>query len=233
MVRQIFVDSRDRISGTSSDFAIQLPQTLVIEGGNSKCRIDNFRFPVVIPTIRTGYNDTFSVKEGATTYTVTLPQANYDGPTLASTLQALLFAAAPGAWTVTYDASNIAMSVSCTNAFSVVGGTYAAQLMTHPYTSTSNSYSFTYVSMLGIDMVYISSPQFSSLDTFGPSGASDTMMCAVVTVPYGSVLDANMPQDVWIDVPAMTTQQLSFQIRDRSYNVLTATPNISFVLSID
>jgi hypothetical protein len=58
-------------------------------------------------------------------------------------------------------------------------------------------------------------------------------MCAVVTEPYGSVLDVGMPTDAWFNVPAMTTQQLSFQLRDRNYNVLSIVPNISFVLLID
>ena len=58
-------------------------------------------------------------------------------------------------------------------------------------------------------------------------------MCAVVTQDFGSVLDTNMPNDAWFDVPAMTTQQLDFQLRDRSYNVLSIVPNISFVLLID
>ena len=117
MVQQIFVDSRDRISGTSTDFSIQLPTTLVVEGGAHKCRVDNLRIPMVFPTITTGVNDTFTVKEAATSYTVTLAGGNYDGATLAADLQALLFAAAPGTWTVTYDSSNIAMTVSCTNNF--------------------------------------------------------------------------------------------------------------------
>ena len=46
-------------------------------------------------------------------------------------------------------------------------------------------------------------------------------------------MEVNMPYDVWFDVPAMTTQTLSFQLRDRSYNVLTSIANISFVLTID
>ena len=39
-MRQIFVDSRDRVSGTSTDFVIQLPQTLNIES-RTRGRIDN------------------------------------------------------------------------------------------------------------------------------------------------------------------------------------------------
>ena len=231
-MRQIFVDSRDRISGGTTDFTIQLPQTLSLGPGH-RGRIDSLRIPVIIPTIQFGVNDTLQVLIGATKYTVTLPQANYDGPGIASALQGLLTNSAPGAWTVSYDTSNIAMRISCTNPFTIVGGTYGAQLMARPYTQTSNSYSFTYVSVQGIDMMYLSSPQFATLDTVGPQGANDTLMAAVVTSPYGSVLSADMPWDTWFNIPSMTTQQLSFQLRNRSYSVLSMVPNISFVMTID
>ena len=81
--------------------------------------------------------------------------------------------------------------------------------------------------------MYLSSPQFSTLDIVGPGGSHDTLMCAVVTQPYGSVLDVNMPVDAYFNVPQMTTQTLSFTLRDRSYNVLSIVPNISFVMLID
>ena len=232
-MRQLFIDSRDRVSGTTTDFTIQLPETLTIEGSSHKGRIDNLRIPLSVPTIQTGINDTVIVQLGAQTYTITIPQANYDGPTLAGLIQGLLQAVAPGSWSVVYDISNIAMSMSCSNPFTIVGGTYAAQIMARPYTNTSNQYKFTYVSVLGIDIMYLSSSNFSTLDTVGPGGAHDTLMCAVVTTQYGSVLDAGMPTDAWFNVPQMTTQQLSFTLRDRSYNVLTVVPNISFVLTID
>ena len=229
----IYVDSRDRVSGSTTDFAIQLPETLTIDGGSHRARIDNLRIPLVIPTIRTGVNDTLQVRLGATNYTVTVPQANYDGPGLASVLIGLLGSVAPGSWTVTYDSSNIAMTIACSNAFTIVGGTYAAQLMSRPYTSTANSYTFSYVSMQGIDMIYLCSNDFSNLDIVGPGGAHDTLMSAVVTTPFGSVMDASMPYDIYFDVPAMTKQQLSFQLRDRSYNMLTIVPNSSFQLTIE
>jgi hypothetical protein len=105
--------------------------------------------------------------------------------------------------------------------------------MAHPYTNTAISYNFTYVNVLGIDIMYLSSSKFMNLDTIGPKGAHDTLTCAVVTTPFGSVLDASMPTGVYINVPAMTTQQLDFQLRDRNCNVLSIVPNISFVLLID
>ena len=232
-MRQIFVDSRDRVSGTTTDFAIQLPQTLNLEGGRHKGRIDHLRIPLVIPTIQAGVNDTFQVLIGATTYTVTLPQANYDGPGLAAALASRLLSTAPGSWTVTCDTANIAMSISCTNPFTIVGGTYAAQLLSRPYTQTSTSYACTYVSVQGIDVMYLCAQQFATMDTFGPQGSHDTLMNAVVTTPFGSVVSVDMPAYTWFDIPALTTQQLSFQLRNRSYSVLSIAPNISFVLTID
>ena len=232
-MKQIFVDSRDRISGTTADFSIQLPETLTIAGGSHRGRIDHLRIPVVIPTIQAGVNDTLQVLIGATTYTITIPQANYDGPGLAAQIQSLLASAAPGGWTVVYDTSNIAMKITCTNPFTIVGGTYSTQLLSRPYVQTSTSYACTYVTVQGIDVMYLCSPNFQNLDIFGPNGSHDTLVSAVVTCSFGSVLEANMPFDTWFEIPAMTTQQLSFQLRNRSYTVLSTVPNISFVLTID
>ena len=153
-MRQIFVDSRDRVSGTTTDFSIQLPETLTVEGRKHRARIDNLRIPLCVPTIQAGVNDTIVVQLGAQKYTATISPGNFDGPTLAGKIQSVLQNTAPGGWNVSYDTSLIAMSISCTNAFTIVGGTYAAQLMARPYTKTSNSYSFTYVSVLGVDIMY-------------------------------------------------------------------------------
>ena len=58
-------------------------------------------------------------------------------------------------------------------------------------------------------------------------------MAVPVTASYGSGLNECMPYDVWFDVPDMTTQQLSFELRDRAYNILGIVPNMSFILTID
>jgi hypothetical protein len=231
-MRQIFVDSRDRVAGTTTDFRIQLPETLTIDGRKHRARIDNLRIPLCVPTIQSGINDTIVVQIGSQKYTATIQAGNYDGPTLASRIQGAL-AVAPGGWTVQYDISLLTMSVSCTNPFTIVGGTYAAILMARPYTNTSNAYKFTYVSVLGVDIMYLSSPEFNNLDCIGPGGSHDTLMCAVVTQAFGGVLDTSMPYDCWITVPQMTTQTLSFSLRDRSYNVISQVANISFVMTID
>lgn len=233
-MKQIFVDSRDRTptSNSTTDFTISFPTTLTLTA-NQRLRFDNLRIPHVILTIRTGENDTMTLQTGVGTYTITLPQGQYDGPGLASTLQSILASTCPGNWRVDYDTANISMVISCTNDFTIRGGTYAAQLMAHPYTRTGAQYRFTFVSMSGIDIMYLCCSQLVNLDTFGPKGSSDTVMCAVVTCGFGSVLDVSMPYDCWIDAPAMTTQNMSFTLRDRNYKVLTIVPTISFVITID
>ena len=142
-MRRLFLDSRDRVSGTSTDFTIQLPETLVIEG-NRRGRIDNLRIPLVIPTIRSGINDTLIVRIETTSYTIQIPQGNYDGIGLASVIQTAVGTATSIAWSCSYDVTNVAMTLTCPSSdFVVTGGSYAAQLMTHPYTRTGNSYTFT------------------------------------------------------------------------------------------
>ena len=235
-MRQIFVDSRDRVSGTSCDFTIQLPQTLVLEGKH-RGRVDHLRVPLTVPTIQTGLNDTLRVQLGTNVYTITLPQQNFDGPGLAAQIQSLLASTAPGSWSCSYNTSSIAMTLTCSNPFSIpVGnpGTYGAYLLGRSYAKTSNSYVFQNVFVYGIDVMYLGCSDFGNLDTIGPQGSHDTLMSVNVTLPFGAVQTQDMPWDSYFDLPSLTTQQLSFSLRDRNYNVLsTLVPNISFVLLID
>ena len=90
-MKQVLVDSRDRISTSTgaTDFSVQLPQTLTLARGQ-RVRVDNWRIPLTIPTVRTNVNDQLVVTVGAGNYTILVPQANYDGPGLAAILLALL-----------------------------------------------------------------------------------------------------------------------------------------------
>jgi len=228
-MRQIFVDSRDRVSGSQSDFTIQLPSTLVLEG--NQARIDDLRIPMTIPTI-SSTNNTINVLMGTTNYSVTIPTSQYDGNGLASAIQGAL-ATIPGSWTASYNSNLISMSISCSNPFTFTGGSFMQQLLQRPYTQTSNSYNFSYVPVAGADVIYLCSPNFTTMDTIGPSGSHDTLCSIPITCQYGAVMSFSMSSVVWFDCPSLTTQQLSFQLRDRSYNILHQVPNISFVLTID
>ena len=151
-MRQIFVDSRDRVSGAST--------------AKAKGRIDNLRVPITIPTIQTGVNDTLNVNVGGLNYTAIFTQSNYSGPGLAAAVQLALSRSTPGTWHVTYDASNIAMTMTCSINYRITGGTFGDQLFSHgTYDQVANSYTFNYVPVQGLDMLYLSSSRFNTMDS--------------------------------------------------------------------
>ena len=232
-MRTIFVDSRDRVSGSPCDFSIELGHMLTTSDRPHRMRVDLLRLPIAVPTV-TSQNNTFTVRIGSSNYTVTLPSKQYDSTTLPSTLQSLLAGAAPGSWTVQYDVTTIGMTVACSNAFTVVGGTFAAQLMARPYTSSTNWIRFSYVPLNGMDTVFLCSPQFASIDIHGPNGSHDMLLPCNITTPFGAVQEFSMSVPDWVDCPSLSTNTLNFQLRDRSHNLLTDyIPNVSFLLTID
>ena len=230
-MRQIFVDSRDRVSGTSSNFSITLPQTLALESGHQG-RIDDLRIPNSVPTI-SALNNTIQLLIGSTYYNLSLPigQVN-SGPDLANLVRQQLVATT-GSWTVEYNASQMVLSVTCSLAYTFTGGTFINQLLARPYTQTANSYTFLYVPLQGVDVCYLACANFTHLDSVGPKGASDCLCSIPMTVAYGATQVYSMSSSVFFDIPALTTQQLSFQLRDRDYNLLNSNANISFTLTID
>lgn len=232
-MRQIFCDSRDRVRGSPCDFSIQLARTLTTSDRPHRYRVDSLRLPVAVPTI-THLNNTFKVRLGSSDYLITLPSRQYDTASICSTLQGLLAGAAPGTWTVTYDTATISMTISCSNPFTVVGGTFASQLMSRPYTTTSTSIRFSYVPLNGADVIFLCSSQFASIDHHGPNGAHDVILPCNITAPFGSVQEFSSTIPDWVECPSFTTNQLSFQLRDRDHNLLSDyVPNISFLLTID
>jgi len=193
------------------------------------------RLPISVPTIQSGINDSLIVRLGSQDYTIVLYAGQKTGPELATELQTRLNGTAPGSWTVAYDSSMISMAILCTNDFTIVGGTYAAQLMSRPYTrANSRSYLFSYVPVTGIDEVFLCCKEFASSNIEGPNGSHDNILTAVITAPFGSVQEFNMPPDVWHQCPTSSFSTLSFQLRDRDYRILNGlVPNVSFMLTID
>ena len=234
-MKQYLIDSRDRVatSASSTDFSVNLPQTLTLARGQ-RMRVDNWRIPLTIPTIRTGVNDQLVVEVGAGNYTLTVPQGQYDGAGLAAILQSLLQATVPGIWSVVYSSSNVSMTFNCSNVFIINKGTLTKRWFTYPYSESADlkTWTFSYVSMLGVDVLYLCCPQMSNLDNMGPNGCSDVLLAANVTCPFASVLEVSFPWDTWLDTPDMTIQDLAFQVRDR-YNNILPLPDISFTLTID
>ena len=234
-MRQIFVDTRDKVPrGKNSNFSILLPQTLSLGPGHQG-RIDDFRLPVSIPTIYSGNNSIVLDMNGAI-HTVYLPEGQYTGGAhLAIEIQNKLRAGPPGNWNVAYDGSKMSMNINCDNGFQFIGGTFMSRLLSRDhYYDNYGTYVFPFVSVQGLDMCYLCCSNFSNLESsVGPKGASDILCAIPITAGFGSVQEYSMSTSVFFDIPAITTQQLSFQLRDRDYYILDIVAGISFTLTID
>lgn len=244
-MRCLYIDSRDRVTGTTSDFTIQFREQIVSTPANFY-RIDALRIPLVVPLIRAGYNDdiVFALT-GAPKNTCILTPGNYSGTDLATMIQSRLAATFPTkTWTAAYSNSTASLTITCNDtnfkilndaecaALSVVTPTFASFLFQNTYTQVSGTTKFSYCPVIAVDTFYLTSQQLSNQDTFGPAGATDTIMMAPVTTDFASVLQVDMPVNTWLPMPTMTTSILKFEIRDRWYNVMSDIPNISFVMTL-
>jgi hypothetical protein len=244
-MRQLFIDSRDRISGTTCDCTIQLREQLVSTQANF-FRIDELRVPLVIPLIQAGINDdiVFALT-GAPKNTCILTAGNYSGTDLATMIQSRLAAQFPTkTWTVAYSNATAGLTVTCSDTnfkilndaecsgLGVATPTFASFLFQNTYTQVAGVTKFSYCPVIAVDQFYLTSQKLSNQDTFGPNGSTDTLMVAPVTSDFAPVMDASMSPDVWLPCPALTTSTLDFQLRNRYYDVLQNVPNISFVLTL-
>ena len=231
-MRQIFVDSRDRSSGTSTDFSMALPQTLSLSSGHQG-RIDDLRFPNAIPTISDEINGIVLVMNGNTSYLTVQNGQCYTGNELADRIRNALLSVS-GNWTVSYNDRMMDLAIICSNDFEFTGGSFMKNLLNRPYVRANNrSYLFRFVPLQALDMCYLCCPNFSHADNVGPKHASDVLCAIPITAGYGAVQHYSMSNSVYFDLPAVTLQQLSFQLRDRDYNIVNSVANISFTLSID
>ena len=238
-MRQIFVDSRDRSSGTSTDFSMALPQTLSLSSGHQG-RIDDLRLPNAIPTISDS-NGWIDVLQNGIYYYLRLDNGQcYTGAELADRIRRVLQGGdgigqgVPGSWTVSYNDRMMDLSIISNNAFEFTGGSFMKNLLNRPFTRNSDKeYLFRFVPLQALDMCYLCSPNFSHADNVGPKHSSDVLCAIPFTVGYGSVQHYSMSNSVFFDIPACTLQQLSFQLRDRDYNIVNSVANISFTLTID
>jgi len=237
-MRQIFVDSRDRSSGTSSDFTLTLPQTIALNG-KRQGRIDDFRLPVAIPTINSqgpGANNSISINAHGSVHVRGIQAGNIsDGDVLANRIFEAIKTIS-GAWTVAYDKENMQLRIETAGTpFNLTPDSpYSKWLLERPYFRNNDQhYQFLYVPLQGLDMCYLCCPQFSNLDNVGPKGASDVLCGIPITVGFGSVQHYSMSNSVYFDIPASTFQTLSFQLRDRNFNLVNTVANFSFTLTID
>lgn len=125
--KMFYIDSNSRLTGTTSDFTV----TLNIN------QTDDFTHACIIQClipksyylVQSGSN-TFQLKEGASTVTITIPAGNYSRRSFQSVLQGLLNAGSPNLWTYTISYPNSATSADTGKfTYSVSGNTSQPQFI--------------------------------------------------------------------------------------------------------
>ena len=237
MTRSIFVDSRDRISGTPSDFTILLKHTLNTTGRPHRMRVDHLRLPISVPTLTNQNNVlTVSVNGGASFTSVELPAQQYDAISFPQIIRDRLTSLVPPrTWNVGYDINRISLTISANGSFLLNdSGSLNRRLKQHPYVDGGNYYEFTYCPLNGADVIFLCSDQFSSVDNHGPAGSHDALLPCNITSPFGSVQEFSSAIPAFVVCPPLSANTLSFQLRDRSHTLLTSyLQNVSFLLTID
>ena len=237
MTRSFFIDSRDRITGTPSNFTIQLKHTLNTTDRPHRMRVDHLRLPISIPTLTDQSNVlTVSVNGGSSFTSVEMPARQYDAISFPQIIRDRLTALVPSrTWTVAYDLNRISLTISANGAFILDDtGSLNKRLKQYPYVDGGTYYEFKYCPLNGADVIFLCSDQFSSVDNHGPAGSHDVLLPCNITAPFGSVQEFSSTIPDFVSCPPISTNTLSFQLRDRNHSLLTDyLQNISFLLTIE
>lgn len=160
------------------------------------------------------YNDNIAVLIGATTYTATVVNGDYDSTTFATAVQTALTAAHANSWNVTFNSITDKLTITGTSAFSFVATATDMYnemgIYTIPSTSATSYTSEYPISIQGADWVQI-------VTNFATRSVSSNLNQGVVmhlkfSVPYGSVQiwDSAIDTQIATTEGYINTVQISF-----------------------
>ena len=227
-VLRVIVDSNHRISGTSSDFTVQLPQTVSLPHG-TKCFVSDVVLPVSWYGVTQNVNDRVYFEygtSGTTTTYATLDEGSYDAATLATQLAEKMSNVAPGiTYTATYtSATNLARIVPdsgnlrflSTAEIEALHSGYRGSQVIHPMSNLASSFQDVFLDVRGAAQVLLNCAELAGdKQTLGPRGAMSTIKRIAVTVPFGEIqfTEGLQPADGF-EVSNRTLSRLSFRLTD-------------------
>jgi hypothetical protein len=217
---RIYVDSRFRTtdSASASDFTVELHETVRLPD-RCRVRLHDISIPYAWRTVEAGLNQLLFLEElrngGSARRVLTLPPGQYDGRSLATTLQALMNAdhswtGAVNPYTVSYSEQRgtigVQLSPSLVGHWTFWPDTMLRQLTMWPGADPRNPRSFNrnlrvselilsspiapyeseFVDLMTIKDMYVHTSSFGLLSNVGPSPGDTTCLAKVsVDVGYG------------------------------------------------
>lgn len=242
MVHKIYIDSRRRIKGTTSNFAYQLPRPIEVPA--SRVFIDSVSLPNSFPSIHVDNRFVYLEERVANTdhkRKIALAQGFYDGFSLAEEVQLRINAGSnlPSSYTVAFDDKTGKLKITNIGVFSVWPDEALAKGFWNPqlgagiplYENDSANevlgffgrealqpvanevVSNGHVSVMPYHSLFIHSDLGTQADSLGPSGEQSIIRRLVLSGPPGSMVhDFHSLPFDYVSVPRGNIRTMNFRI---------------------
>ena len=232
-----YIDSNDRVAGTSGNFTIQLPEPVQLSE-ESKLRVDQVRLINGFLTV-SGANDHFYwIDSSLTLRSTTLSHGWFSAINLASNFKAAL----PSGFNVTYNQALNSLTISNSASFVVPTDDDLASWPAWPFagtsqgnprscnallnnpggTTTNTSYTIPFVTVSPYDFLFLRSQRLASQMSISARGEHDILCRIDVNQPFGGLLTGGTPTLEALILGAGTVHTLDFQLTDRYGNIVDA-----------
>jgi hypothetical protein len=233
-----YIDSRDRCSGSASDFQVQLmePVQLFTE---SKLRVDQIRLVNSFLTVDVN-NQNVYLLEGSSVRVATLPLGWYNAINLSSVIASSL-SGGGHTYNTSYNQSTNALTISCSSAFSILTDAQLQYLSNWPgpsgtsqavpmsfndilqNTTAANpntSFHIAFVNVSPYDYLFLRSRRLASDHCMSARGEHDVLARIDVDSAFGGLLTGGTPLQEALLVGSGTLRNIDFQLTDRLGNVV-------------
>jgi hypothetical protein len=245
MATTIYVDSRNRASGSDSQFEIQLRESLTLE--NARVRVDKLRFIDSFMSTDLGRNVYFRDGSGGLN-SFALPEQAFTGPRLAAALQSLTgrscsYSDQTNALTMaqvstqeflddaalrSFDASLFPPGASPTNPLSI------NQVLGPSFVNDDGNLVFSFVVMSPYSHVFLRSRRLTCEGVHGPDGTHDILCMIPLDQGVGRTVTSASPDNVYYDLGPTTLRHIDFSLTDFRGNVVNLRGrSLSFQLVFD
>jgi hypothetical protein len=254
-MRLIYVDSKFRSSGSTTDFKVALRETIHVADG-SLMRVDQIRFPVEFYTVSARNKYVYLINWTNGLCMIPLELGNFSGYELAAHLRQRCTdtTGGGGSWQAAYNASTGSMTITSVDTVtwltdaqvrSLPNGTFGANWSAADIDSFADNLgespimsgrtaTFQFVSVAPVDTLYLCSRILSSPDCYGPRHNHDVLAKIVLNnESLGQIHKTDMPYNLYHTLRECTLREIDFQLTDRQgFPVDLPRGEISFVVSI-
>ena len=259
MTTFVFVHSADRVFGGSpSNFTIQLPQPLVLQG-TSRLRVDNVRIPNTYKTIDEG-NKYLYLNIAGTDVVRTLGVGNYNATQIGTMFASYIDGSSTSS---VYDAVNntLMLTYQPGGAFrhihfytdqEIAAGQYTGSYPAgcgpskpqscnnilqndstgkSEYLNSHASYRIKFFTTLPYDYVFLRSKTLSSRHSICVQGDHDVLAMIPVNAAFAEILTGETPLNHALEIHTMSINCFDVRLTDRYDNPVAQTADISFQLT--